>query len=72
MLTGLTKPTKGKAYAHNLRAQPIDLLSNYQNIVDLIGLCPQVDVLFERMTVKENLIFYCKLKQLSEMDAIID
>jgi ATP-binding cassette subfamily A (ABC1) protein 3 len=47
MLTGLTTATQGTAQAHNLRERPIDLFSDYQSIVDLIGLCPQIDVLFE-------------------------
>ena len=58
--------------AHNLRDHPIDLLSEYQNIVDLIGLCPQIDVLFTQMTVRENLQFYCMLKEVADMDQVID
>ena len=62
MLTGLTRPTGGSAIAHNIATQDVDLFTDYQNIADFIGLCPQVDVLFTKLTVRENLIFYCKLK----------
>lgn len=64
ILTGLIKALSGKATALNLLDEPVDLFSNYQNIVDLIGLCPQVDVLFEGMTTRENLMFFCKLKNI--------
>ena len=62
MLTGMTRPTSGQAVAYNIRPEPVDLFMDYQNISDFLGLCPQVDVLFERMTVRENLLFYAKLK----------
>ena len=62
MLTGLTRPTGGSAIAQNIATQDVDLFTDYQNIADFIGLCPQVDVLFTKLTVRENLIFYCKLK----------
>ena len=72
MLTGLTKPTSGTAVAHFPDSLPVDLFTDYQNIADFIGLCPQVDVLFTKMTVRENLIFYCKLKKIEDMDLVID
>ena len=71
MLTGLTNASEGQATAQNILDRPIDLFSDYQNITDLIGLCPQVDVLFESMTTKENLLFYCKLKNVENMDQVI-
>ena len=75
MLTGLTEPTSGSAIVHNIaggEGAEIDLFKDYQNIADFIGLCPQNDVLFMRMTVRENLIFYCKLKNVENMDTVID
>lgn len=48
------------------------MFQDYQNIADFIGLCPQVDVLFTKMTVRENLIFYCKLKDVQDANAVID
>ena len=74
MLTGLTKPTAGSAVVHNLggAGDGIDLFTDYQNIADFIGLCPQNDVLFTRMTVRENLLFYCRLKNVENMDTVVD
>ena len=71
MLTGLMPPTAGSAIAQNVLNEPLDLFTDYQNISDFIGLCPQVDVLFTQMTVKENLIFYCKLKNVENMNTVI-
>ena len=72
ILTGLTQPSAGSAIASNILNQPVDLFTDYQNIADFIGLCPQVDVLFTQMTVKENLIFYCKLKNVENMETVVD
>ena len=72
ILTGLIQPSTGSAIASNIVNQPVDLFTDYQNIADFIGLCPQVDVLFTKMTVKENLIFYCKLKNVENMDTVVD
>ena len=41
MLTGLTKPTSGSATAIEiLPGQDVNLFSDYDNLVDLIGVCP--------------------------------
>ena len=41
MLTGLTKPTSGSANAIEiLPGADIDLFADYDNLVDLIGVCP--------------------------------
>jgi len=72
MLTGLIQPSSGSAITHNVLSQPVDLFTDYQSISDFIGLCPQIDVLFTQMTVKENLIFYCKLKNVENMDTVVD
>ena len=74
MLTGLVQATQGTAVAHNIcpETREVDLFKDYQNIADFIGLCPQNDVLFTMMTVRENLLFYCKLKNVENMDTVID
>lgn len=50
----------------------MDLLSDYSSIADFIGLCPQYNALFTKMTVRENLVFYCKLKNVDNMDAVVE
>ena len=63
MLTGLGKPTSGSATAINvLPNQDVDLFEDYRDLVDFIGVCPQEDVLIDRMTVEENLQFFCRFK----------
>ena len=71
MLTGLEKATKGTARI-NIDNLDIDLFKDYGDIVDFIGVCPQHDVLFEKMTVKENLIFFCQFKNVPDAEVVID
>ena len=59
MLTGQEKPTSGSAVAFD-----VDLFKDYQSVTDFIGVCPQENVLFEKMTVLENLMFFCKFRGL--------
>jgi len=67
MLTGLERPTSGAANAFG-----IDLLNNQEEVTDFIGICPQENVLFEKMTCEENLQFFCRFKGLSNIDAIVE
>eukprot|EP01084_Bolivina_argentea_P195832 335847_1 len=60
MLTGLLDTTDGNAL----------ILGNYisdgmKQIRKSIGICPQHDVLFDRLTVREHLELFCKLKGVS-------
>ena len=59
MLTGQEKPTSGSAKAFD-----IDLFKDYRDAVDFIGVCPQENILFDKLTVYENLKFYCRFKGL--------
>ena len=63
MLTGLEKPTSGSAIALD-----VNLFEDYGGIVDLIGVCPQEDVLIDRLTVRENLSFFCQFKGIENED----
>ena len=47
------------------------MFSDYRNLVDFIGVCPQEDVLIDRMTVSENLMFFCKFKNTENADQVI-
>jgi len=54
MITGLLMPSKGEAYYKN-----INLFSQMQKIRTTLGVCPQLDVLFDDITVQEHLeLFY--------------
>lgn len=50
MVTGLIMPTKGDGSFHN-----VELFAQMKKIRTTLGVCPQLDVLFEDMTVKEHL-----------------
>nr|XP_061805523.1 phospholipid-transporting ATPase ABCA3-like [Nerophis lumbriciformis] len=72
MLTGLFPPTGGRAYINGY-----DICQDMALIRRSLGLCPQHDVLFDNLTVKEHLLFYAQLKGFSkekipdEVDRII-
>lgn len=72
MLTGYIKPTSGRAIAHNIASGQIDLFSDSLYVADFIGLCPQQNSLLTNMTVRENLIFFCKLKGVDDLDEVVD
>jgi ATP-binding cassette subfamily A (ABC1) protein 3 len=52
-------PTAGNAF---ISGREIGLPSTNQ----LIGVCPQFDILWHELSVEEHLRFYCKLKQINE------
>ncbi|KAM3597560.1 uncharacterized protein V6R79_006150 [Siganus canaliculatus] len=72
MLTGLFPPTNGRAYINGY-----DICQDMALIRRSLGLCPQHDVLFDNLTVREHLLFYAQLKGYSkdkipdEVDRII-
>ena len=57
MLTGLFPPTSGTAHINGLSVtEDIDLIRRS------LGICPQHNVLFDRLTVTEHLMFFARLK----------
>ncbi|XP_037433265.1 ABC transporter A family member 7-like [Triticum dicoccoides] len=59
MMIGLIPPTSGTAYVHGL-----DIRTDMNAIYTNMGVCPQHDLLWERLTGKEHLLFYGRLKNL--------
>ena len=57
MLTGLFPPTSGTAYVSGY-----DVMTDNAQLKTTLGVCPQQDVLFEHMTVREHLEFFAKVK----------
>ncbi|KAG9340457.1 hypothetical protein JZ751_021570 [Albula glossodonta] len=55
--TGLFPPTSGRAYINGY-----DISQDMALIRRSLGLCPQHDVLFDNLTVREHLLFYAQLK----------
>eukprot|EP01114_Cavostelium_apophysatum_P013017 TRINITY_DN3066_c0_g1_i2.p1 TRINITY_DN3066_c0_g1~~TRINITY_DN3066_c0_g1_i2.p1 ORF type:complete len:1610 (-),score=443.90 TRINITY_DN3066_c0_g1_i2:33-4862(-) len=72
ILTGLMNATSGTALVNGF-----DITTNMRQIRNSIGLCPQHDLLFDDLTVKEHLEFYGELKGItgeklvSEVDALL-
>ena len=67
ILTGLEKPTSGAASAFG-----VDLFGDPEQAKQLVGMCPNYDVLFHKMTVKENLRYFCRFKNIEREDAVIN
>lgn len=61
ILTGLFPPTSGSAtiYGHDIRTEMDEIRKN-------LGMCPQHNVLFDKLTVEEHLWFYSQLKGMAE------
>ncbi|XP_055529126.1 phospholipid-transporting ATPase ABCA1-like [Wyeomyia smithii] len=62
MLTGMIRPSSGTAivWGHDIRY-------DMKRIRNSLGYCPQHNILFDRLTVKEHLYFYGRLKGLSKI-----
>jgi ABC-type multidrug transport system ATPase subunit len=57
VLTGLFRPTSGTATIGGH-----DILTNMPDIYRTMGVCPQFDILWPSLTVREHMLFYCRLK----------
>ncbi|PFX17779.1 ATP-binding cassette sub-family A member 3 [Stylophora pistillata] len=64
MLTGLFPATSGSALVNGC-----SIRDNISGVRSSLGLCPQHDVLFDRLTVEEHLWFFAKLKSCSSSQA---
>lgn len=63
MLTGMFPPSSGTALINGY-----DLIKNMDNVRDSLGLCPQYNIIFNELTVKEHLYFFGKLKGLKKSE----
>ncbi|KAM9281114.1 ATP-binding cassette sub-family A member 10-like [Morus bassanus] len=59
MLSGLTLPTEGSATIYNYKLSEI---GDREEIREMIGICPQFNIQFEVLTVKENLKTFAEIK----------
>lgn len=64
ILTGLFAPTSGTAYIGGY-----DINTHMDKIRENLGLCPQHNMLFDKMTVREHFQFFGMLKGLSSKKA---
>lgn len=60
MLTGMMEPTSGSATING-----INIRTNMEMARNSMGFCPQHNILFDELTVREHILFYCRLKGLS-------
>lgn len=63
MLTGMFPPSSGTAIINEY-----DIRKNIQKARSSIGLCPQHNILFDELTVREHIEFYSLLKGLNRKD----
>lgn len=61
MLTGMMEPTSGTALINGH-----DIRTNMDLCRSSMGFCPQHNILFDELTVREHILFYCCLKGLSD------
>ncbi|KAL4476000.1 hypothetical protein ABPG72_007886 [Tetrahymena utriculariae] len=57
MLTGMIPPTEGTAFIKGL-----DIRKKQHEIRQILGVCPQHDILFDSLTVKEHLFLFAVIK----------
>lgn len=65
MLTGENRICYGKAYSFGLNLKWRTSLSNY-----FVGYCPQTDGLWDNLTVRETLNFFCLLRDIPFVQAV--
>ncbi|XP_006872368.1 PREDICTED: ATP-binding cassette sub-family A member 6 [Chrysochloris asiatica] len=59
ILNGLSVPTEGSVTIYN---RNLSEMQELEEIQEIIGVCPQVNVQFDILTVKENLRLFAKIK----------
>lgn len=73
MLTGMIPPTSGTALINGK-----DIRTDLDGVRDSLGLCPQHNILFDELTVREHIVFFSRLKGLdkkavnAEVDKYVD
>lgn len=61
MLTGMIPPTSGTALINGK-----DIRTDIDGVRDSLGLCPQHNILFDELTVREHIVFFSRLKGLDK------
>ena len=59
ILTGFLEPSGGTAVVEGY-----DIRRDMQSIYSIMGVCPQDNLLWERLSAREHLLFYGRLKNL--------
>lgn len=61
ILTGFYSPNLGNAWINGY-----DILNNMDYVYLNIGVCPQFDLLWQDLTIEEHILFYSRIKGISE------
>lgn len=61
LLTGMFSPTEGNAWVAGQ-----SILDNITKVQEMIGYCPQFDILWSDLSIEQHLHFYCMLKNIDE------
>ncbi|XP_062556427.1 phospholipid-transporting ATPase ABCA1-like [Armigeres subalbatus] len=67
MLTGMKRPSSGTAEIWGY-----DIRHDMPSIRNSLGYCPQHNILFDQLTVREHLYFYGRLKGLSKIQVVYE
>ncbi|XP_066453464.1 retinal-specific phospholipid-transporting ATPase ABCA4 [Eleutherodactylus coqui] len=65
IITGLFPPTSGTVWVRGR-----DIQTHIDSIRQSLGMCPQHNILFHRLTVEEHILFYAQLKGKSKRQAL--
>ncbi|EDX10889.1 GD17920 [Drosophila simulans] len=65
MITGIVKPTSGTAIVNGY-----DIRTHLAKARESLGICPQNNILFKEMSVRDHIIFFSKLKGIRGAKAV--
>ena len=65
MITGLLEPNAGSAKAYGM-----DIFNQREYVDELIGICPQKNILITKMTVAENIKFFCTIRGMNDEEIV--
>lgn len=65
MLIGMIPPSSGTAYINGY-----DINTDIEKARSSMGICPQQNILFNDLTVREHIIFFCRLKGMKNSSKI--
>ena len=63
MITGLYQPDQGNSWIGGY-----NIIENIEKVHLQIGVCPQFDLLWPDLTIKEHLLFYARIKGISRIN----
>jgi ABC-type multidrug transport system ATPase subunit len=62
LFKGLIPPTSGQILVNGF-----DIATSMDNVRDILGLCPQYNILFDQLTVREHLKLFATVSKLNKI-----